>query len=721
MTDDGRYVLALDAGGTMTDTFLTDEHGRSYLGKSLTVPENEAASYLESVGDACETAGVSRSAVHAGSALGVYAGTGMLNLVLTHSGAQIGLLTTKGFELTHYLERGLTWLGQTREEEANFQLHEHTEPFVDFANVRGISERISGGTIYDSAGHSAGRVIIPLNEAEVETAVEEFLDGGVESIAIVFLCSYVNPAHERRAKEIAEAIVARRGVDVPVVISADICPRRGETNRMKATLLEAYGGAPARKQLFGVETAAKSDGYAHDMSTLLCYGSVANIRHPRMCESAVSGPIGGITGGKALADLKGWKNLVCCDLGGTSFDVGAIVDGLLPFASTMDWCRHRLNIPCVSIDSVGAGAGMEIHVDPAFKQVRLGPKSAGPNVGVCLRHPEITVADCDLALGYLSVDNFLGGKVRLDREKAIATLEERLAKPLGMDVYDAALGVLDLLHDRLGDHINGSLLSRGLNPGEYTVLAYGGSGPLHLWGLAERIEAAGICTVPWAAAFSAFGIVEAERFHRLEQTVVCILLPNRSPEEWLSEARSVDHGWRNLEERAYEELGQLGIDKDQIRFRYGITARYVGQYFVSWSAHVPRGRITADHKDVQMLIDSFEAEFRRIYPVAGRFPDAGYQIDSVFVEAITPRAPTALARYERAGPTPDPEAEKGRRQAYMPGGGWREFRIWDMDSLKAGNVIEGPSIIEHPMTTLVVPTANRVEFDEHKVIWYRPR
>jgi len=232
VTDVGRYVLALDAGGTMTDTFLTDEHGRSYLGKSLTVPENEAESYLESVGDACETAGVSRSAVHASSALGVYAGTGMLNLVLTHSGASIGLLTTKGFELTHYLERGLTWLGQTREEEANFQLHEHTEPFVDLANVRGISERISGGTIYDSAGHSAGRVIIPLNEAEVEAAVAEFLDGGVESIAIVFLCSYVNPAHERRAKEIAEAIVARRGADVPVVISADICPRRGETNRM---------------------------------------------------------------------------------------------------------------------------------------------------------------------------------------------------------------------------------------------------------------------------------------------------------------------------------------------------------------------------------------------------------------------------------------------------------------------------------------------------------
>ena len=122
-----------------------------------------------------------------------------------------------------------------------------------------------------------------------------------------------------------------------------------------------------------------------------------------------------------------------------------------------------------------------------------------------------------------------------------------------------------------------------------------------------------------------------------------------------------------------------------------------------------------------MLIDSFEAEFRRIYPVAGRFPDAGYQIDSVFVEAITPRAPTALARYDRAGFTPDAKAEKGRRLAYTSDGGWREFRIWDMDSLEAGNVIEGPSIIEHPMTTLVVPAANRVEFDEHKVIWYRPR
>ncbi len=288
-----------------------------------------------------------------------------------------------------------------------------------------------------------------------------------------------------------------------------------------------------------------------------------------------------------------------------------------------------------------------------------------------------------------------------------------------MEVHEAAYGVLELLHDRLGDHINGSLLSRGLNPGEYTILTYGGSGPLHLWGLAERVEAAGICTVPWAAAFSAFGIVAAERFHRLEQTVVCILLPDQSPDEWVAEAQSVDRGWRELERRAAEELAALGVESEDIRFRYGITARYVGQYFVSWSAHVPQGRVSSDHRDVQVLIDSFEAEFRRIYPVAGRFPDAGYQIDSVFIEAMTPKAPTTLVEYDLAGPDPRPSARKGTRPAYVGEGRWEDFEIYDMDSLEAGNRIEGPSIIEHPMTTLVVPPGRRIEFDEHKVIWYR--
>ncbi len=162
---------------------------------------------------------------------------------------------------------------------------------------------------------------------------------------------------------------------------------------------------------------------------------------------------------------------------------------------------------------------------------------------MCLNHPDITVADVDLVLGYLSPDNFLGGRVKLDRDKALAALEERLARPLGIDVYEACEGVLDMIHDSLGDHINGSLLSRGLSPGAYVLLVYGGSGPLHLWGVAERVEAAAVCTAPWAAAFSAWGISVAESFSRIEKTVVCTLSPGLAADERLQEAQKVAAAW----------------------------------------------------------------------------------------------------------------------------------------------------------------------------------
>ena len=718
MTDRVRYFLTLDAGGTMTDCYLSDEEGNGYIGKSLTVPENQAESYLESVGDAAQEAGVTRSQVHAGTQLAIYAGTTMTNLVITGTGAKVGLLVTRGFEHYPYIERGLTWLGQTRLEQAKWQLHEHTAPLVALRHVKGISERILGGSPYRAGPALAeGRVLIPLNEREVEAAVHYFLDEGIESIGIVFLCSYTNPSHEQQAQAIAERVIAERGRNVPVVISADICARREESTRMKSVLIECYGAEHTRTQLLAVEEAARADHYPYELGTLLLYGAVANIRHPRLYETVVSGPIGGILGGKALADVKGWKNVVCCDLGGTTFDVGAIVDGLLPVARSLDFARHRLNAPALGIDSIGSGAGTEIHVDAHYKRLTLGPQSAGPQVGMCLNHPDITVADVDLVLGYLSPDNFLGGRVKLDRDKALAALEERLARPLGIDVYEACEGVLDMIHDSLGDHINGSLLSRGLSPGAYVLLTYGGSGPLHLWGVAERVEAAAICTVPWAAAFSAWGISVAESFSRIEKTVVCTLSPGLAPDERLQEAQKVATAWRELEGQAYDELARVGISKETIHFRYGISARYVGQLFVSWSAHVPRGTVETQH-DVDVLIDSFEKEFGRIYPVAGRFPEAGYQIDGAFIEAVVDKRAPIIRQFALGDKTPDPAASKGQRKAYWKKD-WFDFDLWDMDSLRAGNVVEGPAIIEHSMTTFVIPPGKRAEWDEHQVLWYR--
>ncbi len=712
-------LLALDAGGTMTDTFLVDAQGTFTLGKALTNYEDEAQSYMASIADAAQSTGLTSGQVHKEALFSIYSGTIMLNTLITRSGRKVGLLVTRGFEHLPYMERSLTWLAQPVQDMWKYQLHEHTAPLVDLKLVRGISERITGGCIWFGCHVPPGTVAIPLNEKEIEINVRELLDQGAQVIGIVFLFSYIDPTHERRAAEIAKRVIAERGVDMPVVVSSQICPVTRESARMKSVLFECYAAQKVKDQLLNVETAANADGFRGQLETLLAHGGVANIRYPRLYESVVSGPTGGILGGKFIADFLGIKNLVCCDLGGTSFDVGVIVGGVVPITWEPNFAGHRLSIPMVAIDSVGGGTGTVIHVEPEVKRISLGPESVGSRVGRCYKSPDITITDCSVVLGYLSPDYFLGGKVKLDREAALRALEERLARPLGLDVYEAAYSVLELQHSLLQDHLNNVLLSKGYNPAEFTLLVYGGAGPLHLWGVAEGMNLADVITVPWAAAFSAFGIVTSEYRHRYQKSASCLLFGAMPPEAKVLVTQPLNQAWQELEEQAYQELEKEGFPRHQVSFRYGIAARYVGQMFGSWEAPVDKGRIETI-EDVNQALTSFERVYGMIYPTAARFPEVGYHITDVFLEALVPKGMPVLPRYELKDREPPRQAHKGQRDVFHAHK-WIKFDIWEMDLLEANNVVTGPAIIEHPMTTLVVPPQNYVALDEHKILFYRQK
>jgi len=369
----------------------------------------------------------------------------------------------------------------------------------------------------------------------------------------------------------------------------------------------------------------------------------------------------------------------------------------------------------VSIDSIGAGTGTVIHVEEATRRITLGPESAGSDVGTCYRYPDITIGDIDLILGYLNPDYFLGGKVKLDKQRALEMLQERLAKPLGQDVYEVSSKVLDLMHSEMCDHINAMLLSKGLNPAEFALMAYGGSGPLHVWGLERGLTLGRVLTVPWAAAFSAFGCAAAEYFHRYERGVTFFEAPEMEDGARIYMGMVLSEVWQELEEQAYEEMEAEGIPREQVRFRHWISARYIGQ-MSTWEAPVEKGRVE-NLEDFYKVIDSFEKVYTTIYPAAARFPDTGYQITEVSVEAIADKIRPVIPRYALGDKKPPKEAYKGQRDAYMDGK-WLPFDLWEMDLLEAGNRVDGPAIIEHTMTTMVIPPENYVTFDEHKVIWY---
>jgi len=713
-----KYLLALDAGGTMTDTLLVSEEGEFVLGKSLTNRQNEAISYLDSVGDAAGYWDMTSADIHQRALSSTYTGTSMLNILLTRTGKKVGLLLTRGQGHMPINERGFTWIGQSYEDLVHMALHEHTPWLVQPRHIKEVAERISVGSPYMGSHYMPGKVVIPLVEDDVVRGVNELLDEGVESIGILTLASYINPVHEKRIAEITRQMVKERGLDVQVVASHEICPVANENERLKTLLIQCSVAEAGRAELFRVEEAAKKEGYKHELLTLLSYGAAATIRYPRLCEAVISGPVGGLLGSKVVTDLLGQPNAICCDLGGTSFDVGLIAAGLMPVNKEPDFAGHRLRLPMVSMNSIGAGTGTVIRADGVTKRITLGPDSAGSAVGTSYTYPDITVGDIDVVLGYLDPDYFLGGKVKLNKERALQMLQERLADPLGQNVYEVSSKVLDLLHSQMCDHINAMLLSKGLNPADFLLTAYGGSGPLHAWGLDRGLPLGGILMVPWAAAFSAFGCAAAEYFHRYDKAVTFFYVPSMPEAVKLYQGSVLTQAWQDMEQLAFTELEAEGIVRESVRFRYGISARYIGQVS-TWEAPVDNGRVES-MEDLDAVLGSFEKMYTTIYPIAARFPEIGYQITEVYLEAVADRINPVIPKFDLKGAKPSDNATKGQRQAYMDGK-WIDFDIWEMDALEAGNRVDGPSIIEHPMTTLVIPPENYVEFDEHRFIWYRRR
>ncbi|MCX6000775.1 MAG: hydantoinase/oxoprolinase family protein, partial [Chloroflexi bacterium] len=601
------YQIAQDAGGSMTDCFLVDKDGRFTTGKYLTNHGDEKVSYLGSLQDAARRWGMTTAQIHGETLSSTYTGTTMVNILVTRGGSKVGLLITRGFADMPIMERGLTWLGQSYEDILHQQLHEHTPWLVQPENIREVTERISVGSYYAEHHSYPGTVVIPLVEADVVKGVNELLANGVEVIGILTLACYANPAHEKRMAEIAREIVKQRGLDVPVVASHEMCSVPNETERLKTLLIQCYTAEMARRKYFAVEAAAQKEGYKHELLTLLAYGGAATIRYPKLAEAAISGPTGGLLGGKFMSDFLHLPNIVCWDLGCTTCDVGLITGGLLPVNKEPEFSGHRLRMPMIAIDSIGAGCSHVVHVGPVTRRITIGPDSVRADLGTMYNSSEITIGDIDMVMRYLDPSYYLGGTIKINRDRAEHELTERVAKPLGQDVHSVSSKILDLLHAKVADHINGVLLSRGLNPAEFTLLVYGAAGPTHLWGLARAIDFADVIITPWAAVFSAFGVCAADYFHRYDKAVTFFLTPQMPDAVRLYQGSVLSQAWEAMEKRGLAELEAEGIPRDQVTFRHGFSCRYIGQ-MSAWEIPVDLARAES-LADLDKIVAAFEKNY----------------------------------------------------------------------------------------------------------------
>lgn len=708
------YILALDAGGTMTDTILVLPDGSFKVGKSLTNRRDEAASYLESVQDTADSMNTSSQELHERAAVSIYAGTGMLNTLLTGSGRKAGLLVTRGFEDITIIEGGLTYLGQAQHDLLHNQLHEHTRAMIDPKHIHGVLERTCGGSYFMDKHIAPGEILIPLYEDHVHSAVKQLLDEGIEVIGILFTNSFINPAHELRAKAIAEQIIDEYGASIPVITSYEIAPVLKENNRVKSLLLQCTAAESTRGALKGVETAARNDGYDGQLLTLLSYGGAVNVSYPRLYETVISGPIGGMMGSQILSRTLDLDRVLCCDMGGTSFDVGLVLNKQIPIRKDPEFAGHRLALPMVALDSVGSGAGSAVSLDK-YKRLRVGPNSAGADVGCCFTYDQLTITDVNVAMGYVDPDYFLGGKVKLDRDKAVAALEETIARPLGLDLYDAGRGILAVVGTQMRDAAASMMLAKGYNPAEFTVMVYGGAGPVHMWDFTDGLGVADIITVPYAAAFSAFGASCAEYMHRYHKGYVAAIPNDASADYKTRIGHEIEQLYKDMEDAAREELAAEGADIAGISFKYGIYARYIGQ-LESFDTPLDIAH-TGEARDVDVLVAAFEKMYTQIYPEGARFPEVGYAISELYIKAVIPKAMPTIRRHVLVGETPPDSAYVHSRKVSHKGT-FHDFRVWQMSELQAGNVIHGPSIIRDPMTTLIVPPEKSVRIDEYMVLHY---
>jgi len=710
-----KYILALDAGGTMTDTILVKDDGSFTVGKALTNKKDESASYLESVEDAAQSIGITSREAHENASVSIYAGTGMLNTLLTGTGKKVGLLVTRGFEDISIMEGGLTYLGQTQSEILHNQLHKHTRPMVDRQNIHGVSERVSGGSYFMGKHIAPGAILAPLCEKHIREGVKKLIAANVEVIGILFINSYIEQSHEHRAKQMALDLLKEAGVDIPVVCSSDIAPVSKENNRLKSLLLQCFAAEHTRETIADVEKTAINDGYGARLLTLLSYGGAVNVEYPRLYETVISGPIGGMLGAQVMSQKLGLKNVCTADMGGTSFDVGLIVNNMLSIRKDPDFAGHRLALPMVAIDSVGSGAGSAIWIDE-YKRLHVGPESAGSEVGICYKYDKLTVTDVNVAMGYVDPNYFLGGKITLDVEKAKKALKEMIADPLGLDIYQAGKGVLAVVNAQMRDAAKAILVSKGYNTRDFTMMCYGGAGPVHMWGYTQDFELADVITFPFAAAFSAFGGACAEYLHRYHMGVV-ISIPNGLDEDGKSGvAKEINTAWRSLEKKAVEEMESEGIASEDLVYRYGFYGRYMGQ-LESFETLLDSGDAN-NAEDIDKMIAAFEDMYTNIYPDGARFPDAGYAVTEVFVQAVAPKAMPEILKHDMQGATP-PESAYVETREVSHEGEFYDFKVWQMSELEAGNIIEGPSIIRDPMTTVIIPPEKRIEIDEYMVLHYR--
>ncbi len=699
------YIIAIDVGGTFTDSVAIDDkgtvfHSARFIGKSSTRPRAIEDGVMDSLDDLASQIGIStremlRQAKFIGH--GTTVGT---NALITKTGAKVGLITTKGFEDTIYIQRAVGRLAGLTEEEIKHQVVvRQPKPLVSKRNIVGVAERID----------CFGNVVIPIDIEEIRRAVNELLGAKVESLAVCLLWSFMNPIHEKAVEDVIRELAP----NMPVSLSYKLAPKIRENARSNTVAINAYVDRIVKDYLGKLNVRLNEQGFQHNMAAMQVFGGVTECTLVDSIHTIDSGPVGGVIGGRFFADLLGYENVITTDMGGTSFDVSVLHKGreIMArefFGAAGVIARFETLVPRVDIKCIGAGGGTIAWVDKATKALKLGPMSAGADPGPVFYDKggtEPTVADACMVLGYLNPDYFLNGRIKTNKEKSVEAIREKLAVPLGMDVPEAAAGVFDIVNNHMADAIRGSAVEKGYNPAEFIVFAFGGASPLHAAAYGEIVGAQKTVIMEMATAFSAFGIAMADIVHKKSTSLIM-----HEP----FDAEIINQNFAALEEAVREEFAREGLKTTDIVIEHSVDIKYRGQIH-ELTVPLPRKKWT-DSDITEEISKIFTKRYEEVYGEGAAYTNSGIELVAQNVDGVGKLSKPRFEAEPLAGPNPE-AALKGYRDAYFRKfGGYVSTPIYDDSKLLPGNVLEGPAIVETPQTTILILPGQRGSVDGYRNI-----
>lgn len=693
--------VGVDIGGTFTDCVVITEKGAVVTTKSPSTPPHFADGMVSAMELASAELGlVFKDFCQKISVLthGTTVGT---NALIQRRGAKVGLITTKGHEDAIHIMRGSRGVtSRNLNQVVHFPESQKPVPIVPKKWVRGVSERVD----------CMGEIVVPLNKENVERAITELLDQGVEAIAVCLLWSFKAPAHERYIKE----RILKRAPHMFVSCSVDLAPKWGEYERMTATALNAYIGPVTSDYLKKLDLRLKSAGYTKPLQITQCGGGSISVE--RAIEAPLltldSGPVSGVTGSQFLGRILNIDNVITTDMGGTSFDVGIIHAGQPSFSFMANVAQYEYFIPKVDIQAIGSGGGSLAVVDRLTKTLRVGPESAGANPGpACYGkgNETPTVTDADLVLGYIDPDNFLGGKIVLDKEKSVAAVQ-RVADQLGLGLYETAAGIAKIAEFKMADIIRKTTVEKGLDPRDFSLFAFGGAGPVHAGIFARELGAQKVL-VPLnrvASTWCAFGAATASLLHIHERVEIL-----SSP----FEIKQVNAVLAELTTAASRQMGNDGIPASGRRFQFSVDMRHRGQINeveVPLSDDAVKSGMRLTDKDLAALIERFYVRYEAIYGRGSSYRDSRLEMVTFRLRAMGASRTVTLPKAKRSAAAIKEKAKTGKRKVYWTDLGKQLVtQVYNGELLDYGNAVSGPAIVETSHTTIVVHPQQKLLVDAY--------